>query len=103
MLVLSPPIRTDVPSRFSHVQRFPTLLTVAHQAHVSIEFSRHEYCSVMMSPSPGDVPNTGIKPVSLKSICIGRWLPYHYNKYSYHYCQFPLPEEYIEKHPEEIM
>ena len=39
--------------------------TVAHQASLSMGFSRQEYWSGFPSPSPGDLPNPGIKPASL--------------------------------------
>ena len=38
--------------------------TVAHQAPLSMEFSRQEYCSGLTFPSPGDLPDRGIKPKS---------------------------------------
>ena len=38
--------------------------TVAHQAPLSMGFSRQEYWSGLPFPSPGDLPNPGIKPVS---------------------------------------
>ena len=38
--------------------------TVAHQAPMSMEFSRQEYWSGLTFPPPGDLPNSGIKPVS---------------------------------------
>ena len=38
--------------------------TVAHQAPLSMEFSRQEYWSGLSFPSPGDFPNPGIKPRS---------------------------------------
>ena len=41
--------------------------TVAHQAPLSMGFSRQEYCSGLPFPSPGDLPNPGIEPRSLKS------------------------------------
>ena len=41
--------------------------TVAHQAPLSIKFSRHEYWSRWPLPSPGDLPDPGIKPESLAS------------------------------------
>ena len=37
--------------------------TVACQASLSMGFSRQEYCSGLPFPSPGDLPNPGIKPV----------------------------------------
>ena len=48
-------------------QSCPTLCdpwTVAHQALLSVEFSRHEYWSWLPFPSPGDLPDPGIKPGS---------------------------------------
>ena len=38
--------------------------TVAHQASLSMEFSRQEYRSGLPFPPPGDLPDPGIKPVS---------------------------------------
>ena len=38
--------------------------TVAPQAPLSMEFSRQEYWSGLPFPSPGDIPNSGIKPRS---------------------------------------
>ena len=43
---------------------FATLWTVAHQAPLSIGFSRQEYWSGLPLPSPGDLPNPGIEPGS---------------------------------------
>ena len=48
----------------SRVQLFPTPWTVAHQAPLSIEFSRQEYWSGLPFPLPGDLPNPGIEPGS---------------------------------------
>ena len=48
----------------SHVPFFATPWTVAHQAPLSIGFSRQEYWSGLPFPSPGDLPNPGIKPRS---------------------------------------
>ena len=36
----------------------------AHQAPLSIEFSRQEYCSRLPFPSSRDLPNPGIEPGS---------------------------------------
>ena len=41
--------------------------TVTHQAPLSVGFSRQEYCSERPFPPPWDLPNPGIKPVSLMS------------------------------------
>ena len=38
--------------------------TVARQAPPSMGFSRQEYWSGLLFPSPGDLPNPGIKPKS---------------------------------------
>ena len=38
--------------------------TVAHQAPLSMRFSRQEYWSGLPFPSPGDLPNPGIEPKS---------------------------------------
>ena len=51
----------------SHVQLFVTPLTVAHQALLSMEFSRQEYWSGLPFPTPGDLPDSGMKPMSLVS------------------------------------
>ena len=48
----------------SHVPLFATPWTVAHQAPLSMGFSRQEYWSGLPFPSPGDLPNTGIEPGS---------------------------------------
>ena len=37
--------------------------TVAHQAPLSVEFSRQEYWSGLPFPSPGDLPDPGIEHV----------------------------------------
>ena len=51
----------------SHVQLSVTPGTAAHQAPLSMEFSRQEHWSGLPFPSPGDHPNPGIEPVSLRS------------------------------------
>ena len=43
---------------------FVTPWTVAHQALLSMEFSRQEYFSGLPFPSPGDLPHPGIEPGS---------------------------------------
>ena len=51
----------------SLAQSCPTLAapwTVAHQAPLSMGFSRQEYWSGLPFPSPGDLPDPGIKPGS---------------------------------------
>ena len=51
-------------SCFSRVPLFMTPWTVAHQASLSMEFSRQEYWSGLPFPPPGDLPDPGIKPMS---------------------------------------
>ena len=48
----------------SRVQLFATPWTVAYQAPLSMGFSRQEYWSGLPFPSPGDLPDPGIKPGS---------------------------------------
>ena len=48
----------------SHVRLFVTQSTAAHQALLSREFSREEYWNGLPFPSPGNLPNPGIKPTS---------------------------------------
>ena len=54
-------------SRFSPVQLFATLWAGAHQAPLSMGFSRQEHWSGLPSPPPGDLPYSGTKPASLTS------------------------------------
>jgi len=49
----------------SHVRLFVSLWTVAHQAPLSMGFSRQEYWSGLPCPPPGGLPNPGIEPASL--------------------------------------
>ena len=48
---------------FSRVQLFVILWTVAHQAPLSMGFSRQEYWSRLPFLPPGDLPNPGINMV----------------------------------------
>ena len=41
------------------------LWTIAHQAFLSMGFSRQEYLSGLPFPSPGDLPDLGIEPCLL--------------------------------------
>ena len=49
----------------SHVRLFATLWMVTHQASLSMDFSRQEYWSGEPFPSPGDLPDPGMKPLFL--------------------------------------
>ena len=52
-------------SHFSHVQLFATSWAIAHQASVSLGFSRQEYWSGVAIPPPEDLSYLGIEPGSL--------------------------------------
>ena len=54
-------------SCFSHVRLFVTPWTVAHQAPLSMGFSRQEYWSGLPCPPPGDLLDPEIEPMSLTS------------------------------------
>ena len=49
--------------------------TVACQDPLSMGFSRQEYWSGLPFPPPGDLPDSGIKPVSPESPAF-RWILY---------------------------
>ena len=51
----------------SRARLFATPWTVAYQAPLSMGFSRQEYWSGLPCPSPGDLPDPGIKDTSLVS------------------------------------
>ena len=69
--VLSFPYGPTLPcvcTKSLRVRLFAPLWTAAHQAPLSMEFSRQEYWSGLPFPSPiGDLPNLGIEPSSLTS------------------------------------
>ena len=65
-----PGVRDTIPKEkkvksLSSVQRFATPWTVAYQVPLSVGFSRQEYWSGLPFPSPGDLPDPGIKLESL--------------------------------------
>ena len=51
-------------NHFIHVQLFATPWTVAHQALLSMGYSRQEYWSGLPCSPPADLPHPGIKPES---------------------------------------
>ena len=51
-------------SNFRRIRLFVTPWTVAHQAPLSMEFSRQEYWNGLPFPSPGDLPVLWIEPAS---------------------------------------
>ena len=61
----------------SHVWLFATSWTIDHQAPLSMGFPRQEYWSGLPLPSPGDLPDPGIKLISPASVCcVGRQILY---------------------------
>ena len=60
----------------SHVRLSVTPGTVAHQAPLSMGFSKQEYWSGFSSPSLGDPPNPRNQSHVSCISCIGRWIPY---------------------------
>ena len=62
---------------FRCVQLFSTPRTIAHQAPLSMGFSRQEYWCRLPCLPPGDLPNPGIERTSLYISCIDRQVLYH--------------------------
>ena len=60
-IIMGPPIM------LGHIRPFATLWIVACQAPLSMEFLRQEYWSGLPFPTPGDLPDPGIKPASFMS------------------------------------
>ena len=56
-------VQVCVLGRFSCVRLFATLWTIAHQAPLSMDFSRQEHWSGSLCPPPGDLPDLGTEPV----------------------------------------
>ena len=65
-MLFSPIVKVKVKS-LSRVQLFATPWTVTYQALLSMGFSRQEYWSGLPFPYPWDLPDPGIKPLSLTS------------------------------------
>ena len=66
----------------SHVQLFATPRTVAHQAPLSMGIFRQEYWNGLPFPSPGNIPDPGIKLVS--PALAGKLSLSHQGMYIYH-------------------
>ena len=64
-----------VRAKWLQSQLFVTLWTVAHQAPLSMGFSRQEFWSGLPCPPPGDLPDPGIEPVSLRLPALAGRLP----------------------------
>ena len=58
--------------RLCDIQLFETRWTLAHQAPLSVEFSRQEYQSRLSFSTPGDLPDPGIQLTHISCLsCIG--------------------------------
>ena len=55
---------TEAAQRLSRVRLSVTPWTLAHQAPLSMEFSRQEYWNGLPLPSPDYLPDPGIEPGS---------------------------------------
>ena len=80
-------------------QSYPTLcdlIDLAHQAPLSVGFSRQEYWSGLPCPSPGNLPNPGLNPGLLHckelqgSPCGTIWYP-KFQRWSFSSVQFSCP------------
>ena len=58
---------------FSHEQLFEILWTVAHQAPLSMGFSRQEYWSGLPFPLLGDLPSPGTNTHLLECTILLHW------------------------------
>ena len=67
IFVLTPLNAACMCYRFSCIRLFVTPWTIALQVPLSIGFSRKEYWSKLPCPPAGDLPNWGIKAMSLMS------------------------------------
>ena len=66
----------------SDAQLCPALcnpVDLAHPAPLSMVFFRQEYWSGLPFPSPGDLPEPGMEPMSLASTCFSRHIPCHWH------------------------
>ena len=76
-------------SHFSSIRLFLTPRTVTYQPPLSMGFSRQEYWSGLPCPPPGDLPDSGIAPMSLTSLELAgglfttsaTWEAYDYTTY----------------------
>ena len=72
----------------SHVRLSVTPWTAVHRAPLSMAFSRQEYWSGLLFPSPGDLPNPGIEGSSpaLQAVSLPSE-PYYIPSYSANHLQ----------------
>ena len=63
--------------RAKSLQLCLTLRPYGPQAPLSVGFSRREYWSGVLFPSPGDLPDPWMEPGSLAFFCLGGRVLYH--------------------------
>ena len=56
---------------FAPIGLFATVRTIAQEAPLSMGFSRQEYWTGLLCPSPGDRPDPGIEPISQRLLLAG--------------------------------
>ena len=88
-LVIIYTVTTNCVYLSTHVQLFATPWTVAHQAPLSMGFSRQEYWSGLPCSPPGDLPNPGLNPGLMHC----RWILYLLSPVFYWASQVVLVEE----------
>ena len=83
-------------SHFSHVRLCATPETTAHQALPSLGFSRQEHWSGLPFPSPGDLPDPGIRPESPvpPALQMGSLLLSHWESHKYGFLRIILIMSY---------
>ena len=87
---LSQHLHTCMLSHFSHVHLCASSWTEARQAPLSMEFSRQEYWSGLPFHPPRDLPDPGIKPMSLRSPALARMFFTTSTTWEVHICKYPL-------------
>ena len=60
----------NVPVRSVMSSSFVTPWTVAHQAPLSMDFSRQEYWGELSLPTPGELPHPGTEALSFESLAL---------------------------------
>ena len=73
---------------------------VAHQASLSMGFPRQEYWSGLPFPSPGDLPDLGIKPTSpalAGKFFTTKHLGSPFIRYTFSHVNIPLYDDYFSK------
>ena len=61
------------------------------QAPLSMEFFGQEYWTGLPCPLPGDFPDSEVKPTSLMSPALSRWVLYHWYHLENPYTEYTFP------------